>query len=160
MRYLCPVERAGVIQKLTILEHKNGLVLANTRVPVSGTWSILFPNFTILRYSYGSISRPAEPIPGSQQQVCLQWRHQKFFVEGHRGSKMHFWGGKKSKNLPKLADFDIFFLLTGEASGGRAEPPTGGANAPCPPWCRHCLFVLIWIHFHPKFIQIWQWEFE
>ena len=37
MRYLRPLERAGVIQKLTILEHKNGLVLANTRVPVSGT---------------------------------------------------------------------------------------------------------------------------
>ena len=36
------LKRAGVIQKLTILEHKNGLVLANTRVPVSGTWSILF----------------------------------------------------------------------------------------------------------------------
>ena len=42
MWYLCPLERAGVIQKLTILERKNGLVLANTRVPVSGTWSILF----------------------------------------------------------------------------------------------------------------------
>ena len=30
------------IQKLTMLEHKNGLVLSNTHVPVSGTWSILF----------------------------------------------------------------------------------------------------------------------
>ena len=38
------LEHASVIQKLTILEHKNGLVLSNTRVPVSGTWSILFPN--------------------------------------------------------------------------------------------------------------------
>ena len=37
------LEHASVIQKLTILEHKNGLVLSNTRVPVSGTWSILFP---------------------------------------------------------------------------------------------------------------------
>ena len=36
--------RAGVIQKLSILERKNRLVLSNTRVPVSGTWSILFPN--------------------------------------------------------------------------------------------------------------------
>ena len=26
-----------------ILERKNGLVLSNTRVPVSGTWSMLFP---------------------------------------------------------------------------------------------------------------------
>ena len=37
------LEHASVIQKLTILEHKNGLVLSNTCVPVSGTWSILFP---------------------------------------------------------------------------------------------------------------------
>ena len=31
------LEHAGVIQMLTILERKNGLVLSNTRVPVSGT---------------------------------------------------------------------------------------------------------------------------
>ena len=43
MWYLRSLERAGVIQKLTILERKNILVLSNTRVPVSGTWSILFP---------------------------------------------------------------------------------------------------------------------
>ena len=43
MWYLRSLERAGVIQKLTILERKNGLVLSNTHVPVSGTWSILFP---------------------------------------------------------------------------------------------------------------------
>ena len=43
MWYLRSLEHASVIQKLTILEHKNGLVLSNTRVPVSGTWSILFP---------------------------------------------------------------------------------------------------------------------
>ena len=42
MWYLRSLEPAGVIQKLTILERKNGLVLSNTRVPVSGTWSILF----------------------------------------------------------------------------------------------------------------------
>ena len=42
--YLSSLEHASVIQKLTILEHKNGLVLSNTRVPVSRTWSILFPN--------------------------------------------------------------------------------------------------------------------
>ena len=40
---LCSLERTGVIQKLTILECKNGLVLSNTRVLVSGTWSLLFP---------------------------------------------------------------------------------------------------------------------
>ena len=43
MWYLRSLEHASVIQKLTILEHKNGVVLSNTRVPVSGTWSILFP---------------------------------------------------------------------------------------------------------------------
>ena len=48
MWYLRSLELAGVIQKLTILERKNGLVLSNTRVPVSGTWSILFPNISII----------------------------------------------------------------------------------------------------------------
>ena len=43
MCYLRSLEHASVIRKLTILEHKNGLVLSNTHVPVSGTWSILFP---------------------------------------------------------------------------------------------------------------------
>ena len=43
MWYLRSLERAGVIQKLTILERKNDVVLLNTHVPVSGTWSILFP---------------------------------------------------------------------------------------------------------------------
>ena len=44
MWYLRPLERAGDIQKLTILERKNGLVLSNTRVPVSGTWIYFFWN--------------------------------------------------------------------------------------------------------------------
>ena len=43
MWYLRSLECAGGIQKQTILECQNGLVLSNTRVPVSGTWSILFP---------------------------------------------------------------------------------------------------------------------
>ena len=43
MWYLRSLEQAGVIQKLTILECKNCLVLSNTHVPVSGTSSILFP---------------------------------------------------------------------------------------------------------------------
>ena len=47
MWYLRFLKHANVIQKLTILEHKNGLALFNTRVPVSGTWSILFPYFLI-----------------------------------------------------------------------------------------------------------------
>ena len=50
MWYLRFLERAGVIQKLTILERKNGLVLSNTRVLVSGTSSILFPSF-VIRFS-------------------------------------------------------------------------------------------------------------
>ena len=43
MWYLRSLERAGVIQKFAILEPENGLALSNTRVPVSGTESILFP---------------------------------------------------------------------------------------------------------------------
>ena len=43
MWYLRSLEHSGVIQKLTILERKNDLVLLNTHVPVSGTWSMLFP---------------------------------------------------------------------------------------------------------------------
>ena len=35
-------DSGGVFQKLTILECKNGLVLSNTHVPVSGTWSVRF----------------------------------------------------------------------------------------------------------------------
>ena len=41
--YLRSLEHAGDIHKQTILEHQYGLVLSNTRVPVSGTWSLLFP---------------------------------------------------------------------------------------------------------------------
>ena len=46
MWYLCSLECAGVIQKLTVPE-LNGLVLSNsnTHVPVSVTWSILFLAF-------------------------------------------------------------------------------------------------------------------
>ena len=43
MWYLHSLEHASAIQKLTILGCKNALVLSNTHVPVSGTWSILFP---------------------------------------------------------------------------------------------------------------------
>ena len=39
--------------------------------------------------------------------------------------------GQKSKNLPKMADFDNFFLLTGGQVGGRASK--GGQMPPCPP---------------------------
>ena len=43
MWYLRSLEHVGGIQKQTILECQNGLVLSNTCVPVSGTWSALFP---------------------------------------------------------------------------------------------------------------------
>ena len=47
MWYWCSLEHAGGIQKQTILKRKNGLVLSNTCVPVSGTWSTLFPIFIV-----------------------------------------------------------------------------------------------------------------
>ena len=53
MWYLYSLEHAGVIQKLTILERKNGLVLSNTRVPVSGTWSILFAKYLSQKFFRG-----------------------------------------------------------------------------------------------------------
>ena len=54
---------ASVIQKLTILEHKNGLVLSNTHVPVSGTWSILFPKKYLIWYGrLGGKGVPREAI--------------------------------------------------------------------------------------------------
>ena len=61
MWYLHSLERAGVIQKLAILERKNGLVLSNTRVPVSGTWSILFPEFFWYQWTREGHSYPLVP---------------------------------------------------------------------------------------------------
>ena len=58
----------------------------------------------------------------------------RIFCGGLRGQNT-ILRGQKSKNLPKVADFGHFFLLTGGGQGG--EPPTGGGNAPIPPWCRH-----------------------
>ena len=65
--------------------------------------------------------------------IFTQWRHQKFFCGGgaSRGQNA-ILRGQKSKNLPKMADFGHFFLLTGGKWGG-AEPPTGGHFPPCPP---------------------------
>ena len=67
MWYLRSLERAGCIQKQTIglLERQNGLVLSNARVPVSGTWSILFPKevvkflvfFSIFCYAMRYVSK-------------------------------------------------------------------------------------------------------
>ena len=47
MWYLCFLEHADGIQKQKILECQNVLVLPNTCVPVSGTWSTLFPIFLL-----------------------------------------------------------------------------------------------------------------
>ena len=55
------LKHASVIQKLTILEHKNDLVLSNTRVPVSGTWSLLFPRVVT---NYKKTSRTLLILPG------------------------------------------------------------------------------------------------
>ena len=47
MWYLCCLEHAGGIQKQRIQEHQIGLVLSNTHVPVSGTWSTPFPQYIL-----------------------------------------------------------------------------------------------------------------
>ena len=53
-----------------------------------------------------------------------------FLWEASRGQNA-ILRGQKSKNLPKMADFGHFFLLTGGQVG--AEPPTGvGICPPCP----------------------------
>ena len=49
-----------------------------------------------------------------------------FLWRASRGQNA-FLKGQKSKNLPKMADFDHFF------SDGRSEPPTGLANVPHAP---------------------------
>ena len=82
MWYLRSLEHASVIQKLTILEHKNGLVLSNTRVPVSGTWTILFPE-----------------VPSSV--------HGQIFIETMRGPlKNHFPKGICNEIWLKLGDHE------------------------------------------------------
>ena len=63
MWYLTFLQYASVIQKLKILEHKNGLVLANTRVPVSGTRSTLF--------SWRSIPTFLPGLPMCLQKFCM-----------------------------------------------------------------------------------------
>ena len=50
MWYLHSVHSASVIQKLTILECKYGLVLSNTRLPLSGTLSTLFLVFLCITH--------------------------------------------------------------------------------------------------------------
>ena len=54
-----------------------------------------------------------------------------FFCGGHRGGKMWFWGGKKSKICRKWLILAIFFFWLGGKWG--AEPPTGGHLPPMPP---------------------------
>ena len=79
MWYLRSQERAGVIQKLTILERKNGPVLSNTRVPVSGTWSILFPGkFSVNLGKDWIRRRPSRQLPPCPLRVWLICLGRKF----------------------------------------------------------------------------------
>ena len=56
-----------------------------------------------------------------------------FFVEGDiEGAKCDS-EGEKSKNLPKMADFDHFFLLTGERGDRASDSGGGGQMPPMPP---------------------------
>ena len=78
MWYLHSLQHVGVIQKLSILERKNDLVLSNTRVPVSGTWSILFPCLLMstyeLQYSFGEgLSSPLQPGSIWLNPLCKCW---------------------------------------------------------------------------------------
>ena len=58
----------------------------------------------------------------NQNSGHAQWQHQFLFcfcfIVYHSfffwGGEVHFWGGQKSKNLPKKTDFFIFFLMEGE----------------------------------------------
>ena len=60
-----------------------------------------------------------------------QWRHQKFFCGGHRGGKMWFWGGKKSKICRTWLILAIFFFWLGSKWGGQSL--RRGAFAPHTP---------------------------
>ena len=52
------LEHASVIQMLTILEHKNGVVLSKTGVSVFGTWNTLF--FCILFLTHSMVKSTAD----------------------------------------------------------------------------------------------------
>ena len=63
---------------------------------------------------------------------CTQWRHQKIFCGGASRGQNAILRGQESKNLPKMADFGHFFLLTGgQVGGGRASD--WGHLPPMPP---------------------------
>ena len=105
-----------------------------SRVGKSSTFLIFSSNFdqfflTFLKlYLFSSSFRPSgwANREGSGSVAAPEI----FFVVGHRGGKMRFWGAKNQKKLPKMADFGHF--SGGGASGGRA--PDWGMS----PWCRHC----------------------
>ena len=94
---------------------------------------------------------------------CYQWRHQNFSVGASRRQNV-ILRGQKSKNLPKMADFGIFFFWQGGKWGGGAEPLTGGQYPHAPPWCHHWLlpkdpFFIRDLHFQKMFTQRPQsWE--
>ena len=55
-----------------------------------------------------------------------------FFLWGASRGQNAILRGQKSKNLPKMADFGHFFLLTGGQVGGQSLW-LGGICPPCPP---------------------------
>ena len=56
-----------------------------------------------------------------------------FFVGGASRGQNAIPRGQKSKNLPKMADFGHFFLLTGGGASGGKSLRLGGHLPPCPP---------------------------
>ena len=108
MWYLHSLEYASVIQKLTILEHKNGLVLSNTRVPVSGTWSILFLFFQQIQIhhyfsflDYHQCQKPkqfSEYFPNNLyiSKKCNIWFHEIDILNIHIDRQEVQWPGVSS----------------------------------------------------------------
>ena len=84
------LEHAGVIQKLTILEHKNGLELSNTRVPVSGTWSILFSACTYRPSPFTFI----EAVKSVQKFLHPPWEMRINGIRWHSQTRMNRWEPK------------------------------------------------------------------
>ena len=119
-----------------------------------------------------------QPVPTNKTENCiltLKWP--RYFYSSwcprgvprtSGGTRNVLWGasrgqnaflrGQKSKNLPKMADFDNFFASDwGGKWGGRASNwGEGNTRMPPPHWCRHCLGP-IENHF-PTWSLQWNWH--